>query len=125
MAFDIPSKYVPIRYVNAWRNVKGRYDLMMFLCKWDTDYRKDLIITILAYILFIYSLCTWNTIYDVIAMAVEASIIAVQVGGEMSILPADYRPSHGGVRYSVQSSTHIAYDELSFLMSGVYPAEKE
>ncbi|HYD18553.1 MAG TPA: hypothetical protein VEF76_08755 [Patescibacteria group bacterium] len=116
---------VPGNLRNGWRNVKGRYDLMRFLCKWDPDYRKDVIITFLAYMLLIYSTLTWNTYYDWIAMAVEATIIAVQVGGEMSILPADYRPSHGGVRYTVQPSTHIAYEELSFLMSGVYPAEQE
>ncbi len=116
---------LPMKFVNGWRNVKGRYDLMMFLCKWDPDYRKDVIITFLAYFLFFYSVFTWNTYYDLLAMAVEAAIIMVQVGGEMSILPMDYRPSHGGVQYTVASSTHIAYDELSFLMSGVYPAEQE
>jgi len=116
---------LPIKYLNMWRNVKGRYDLMLFLCKWDPDYRKDVIITFLAYFLFIYSCLTWSTYYDWIAMAVEASIIMVQLGGELSILPPDYRPSHGGVQYSVQLSTHIAYDELSYLMSGVYPALTE
>lgn len=114
-----------MRIVNGWRNVKGRWDLLLFLAKWDPDYRKDVIITFLAWFLLIYSALTWNTYYDWIAMAVEAGIIIVQVGGEMSILPADYRPSHGGVRYTVQPSTHIAYEELSFLMSGVQPAEQE
>lgn len=114
-----------MRFVNAWRNLKGRYDLMVFLCKWDPDYRKDVIITFLAYFLFTYSTITWNTYYDLIAMAVEFGIIMVQLGGEMSILPPDYRPSHGGVRYSVAASTHIAYDELSFLMSGVYATRPE
>ncbi|MDE1151647.1 MAG: hypothetical protein PW788_03840 [Micavibrio sp.] len=116
---------LPLPYLNFYRNIKGRYDLMMFLCKWDTDYRKDLIVTLLAFMLFFYSICTWNTIYDLIAMSVEAGIIMVQLGGEMSILPADYRPSHGGVTYSVQPSTHIACDELSYLMSAVYPAPVE
>ena len=116
---------LPVKYLNFYRNIKGRWDLMLFLCKWDTDYRKDLIITVLAFCLFGYSLATWNTVYDIIAMTVEGCIIAVQLGGEMSILPADYRPSHGGVTYSVQASTHIAYDELSFLMSGVFPPVAE
>ena len=116
---------IPLRYVNAGRNLKGRYDLLMFLCKWDPDYRKDLIVTLLAFILFFYSVFTWNSFLDIVAMCVEGAIIMVQLGGEMSILPADYRPSHGGVTYSVQPSTHIAYDELSFLMSAVYPALSE
>lgn len=117
--------FLPVKYLNFYRNIKGRWDLMSFLCKWDPDYRKDLIITVLAFCLFGYSIATWNTIYDLIAMAVEGSIILVQLGGEMSILPADYRPSHGGVKYTVQPSTHIAYDELSFLMSAVFPPAAE
>ena len=116
---------LPVKYLNFYRNIKGRWDLMMFLCKWDTDYRKDLTITVLAFCLFSYSIATWNTVYDLIAMAVEGGIILVQLGGEMSILPADYRPSHGGVRYTVQPSIHIAYDELSFLMSSVFPTKVE
>ncbi|MBI1214977.1 MAG: hypothetical protein GC185_04055 [Alphaproteobacteria bacterium] len=116
---------IPVKYLNLYRNIKGRYDLMMFLYKWDPDYRKDLLITGLTFGLFTYSLFTWNTVFDIIAMAVEASIIMVELGGEMSILPADYRPSHGGVRYSVQPSTHIAYKELSFLMSHVLPPHEE
>src|SRR5688572_25185571 len=105
---------LPVKYLNFYRNIKGRVDLMLFLCKWDTDYRKDLLITFLAFGLFIYSALTWNGVYDFVAMLIEVVIIAVQLGGEMSILPADYRPSHGGVRYSVAPSTHIAYEELSF-----------
>lgn len=116
---------LPLRYLNAYRNFKGRYDLLLFLCKWDPDYRKDLIVTLLAFALFGYSIATWNTIYDIIAMCIEGAIIMVQLGGEMSILPADYRPSHGGVTYTTQPATHIAYDELSFLMSAVYPAPQE
>ena len=119
------SMPLPIKWLNAWRNVKGRYDLMVFLAKWDPDYRKDIIITFLAYFLLIYSTLTWDDFYDIIAMAVEAGIIMVQLGGEMSILPADYRPKHGGVTYSVQPSTHIAYEERSYIMSGVYPAKAE
>lgn len=124
MHFDLDMPWM-IRGLNFYRNIRGRYDLMMFLFKWDTDYRKDLIVTALAFTLFGYSIATWNTIYDLIAMMVEASIIMVQLGGEMSILPADYRPSHGGVRYSVQNSTHIAYEELSFAMAEVRPAAVE
>jgi len=114
-----------IKALNFYRNIKGRYDLMLFFFKWDTDYRKDLTTTLLAFSLFGYSLVAWNNIYDLVAMIVEASIIMVQLGGEMSIMPADYRPSHGGVSYSVQHSTHIAYDEFSFPMSEVLPAPAE
>jgi hypothetical protein len=114
-----------VKYLNLYRNIKGRVDLMAFLCKWDTDYRKDLLITVLAFGLFIYSVFAWNGIWDFIAMLIEAGIIAVQLGGEVSILPADYRPSHGGVRYTVAPATHIAYEELSFLMSAVLPAVSE
>lgn len=116
---------VPVKWLNAWRNVKGRWDLMLFLAKWDPDYRKDIIITFLAYFLLCYSTLTWDDFYDVIAMCIEAGIIMVQLGGEMSILPSDYRPQHGGVVYTAQPSTHIAYEELSYLMSGVYPAASE
>ena len=115
------SMPLPVKYLNFYRNIKGRWDLMLFLCKWDIDYRKDLLITVLAFCLFSYSIATWNTVYDIIAMIVEGGIIVIQLGGEMSILPADYRPAHGGVRYSAQPSTHISYDELSFLMSAVFP----
>jgi hypothetical protein len=116
---------LPVRYLNFYRNIKGRYDLMMFLCKWDPDYRKDLIITALAFLLFAYSWATWNSFYDLVAMAVELGIIMVQLGGEMSILPADYRPAHGGVRYTVAPSVHIAQDELSYLMAAVFPSAAE
>ena len=50
-----------MRIINGWRNVKGRWDLLLFLAKWDPDYRKDVIITFLAYFLLIYSALTWNT----------------------------------------------------------------
>lgn len=116
---------VPVKYVNVYRNIKGRLDLLRFLFKWDSDYRKDLIITVLAFMLLGYSIYDMDDWMDLIAMSVELSIIMLQLGTEMSILPRDYRPSYGGVRYTVQSSTHIAYEELSFLMSGVYPAVSE
>ncbi|MFH1159229.1 MAG: hypothetical protein V1721_10190 [Pseudomonadota bacterium] len=114
-----------IRWLNFYRNVKGRYDLMAMMCKWDRNYRRELIVTLLAVVLFSYSTATWNSFLDLIAMALEASIIMIQLGTEMSILPAEYRPSHGGVRYSSQLSTHIAYDELSFLLAYVYPVPVE
>lgn len=112
---------VPVKYLNAYRNVKGRLDLLRFLFRWDSDYRKDLIITILAFLLLGYSIYDLDDWMDFVAIAVEATIIMLQLGSEMSILPRDYRPTYGGVRYTVQTSTHIAYEELSFLMSGVYP----
>lgn len=114
-----------IKSINAYRNVKGRYDLMMFLCRWDTDYRKDLIVTILTFFILFYSVATWNSVYDLMALALEGGIIFVQLGTELSVLPRDYRPSYGGVRYTVQPSLHIAYDEVSYLMSGVYPPKAE
>lgn len=112
---------VPVKYLNAYRNVKGRLDLMRFLFRWDSDYRKDLIITVLAFVLLGYSIYDLDDWMDFVAMSIEAAIIMIQLGTELSILPRDYRPSYGGVRYTVQTSTHIAYEELSFLMSGVYP----
>ncbi len=114
-----------IEAVNFYRNVKGRFDLMRFFFKWDSDYRKDLITTVLGFSTFAYSIATWNSMWDFLAMALEGGIIAVQLGGEMSIMPADYRPSHGGVSYSATLATHIAHDELSFDMSGVLPAPAE
>jgi hypothetical protein len=84
-----------------------------------------MIVTFLAFILLAYSIATWNSVYDFIAMMIEFSIIMIQLGTEMSIMPTDYRPSHGGVAYTAQLSTHIAYDELSFLMAFVYPVKEE
>jgi len=112
---------VPVKYLNAYRNVKGRLDLLRFLFRWDSDYRKDLLITILAFALLAYSIYDLDDWMDLVAMGIEITIIMLQLGREMSILPRDYRPSQGGVRYTVQASTHISYEELSFLMSGVYP----
>ena len=119
------SMRLPSHMRDFYRNLKGRFDLMLFLSKWDANYRKDLTVTFLVFTLLIYSALTWNTVYDLVAMAIEVGIIMVQMGGEMSILPADYRPAHGGVRYSASPSTHIARNELSFLMSAVFPAKEE
>ena len=98
---------------------------MLFLFKWDTDYKKDLTVTALTFTLLFYSISTWNTGYDLIALMIESGIIFVMIGTELSILPVDYRPSYNGVVYSTQTSKHIAYDELSFLMSDVHPAMVE
>lgn len=114
-----------IKTLNFCRNVKGRFDLMRFLFKWDVDYKKDLTVTALTFALLSYSILTWNTGYDLIALIIEAGIILVVMGTELSILPVDYRPSYNGVVYSAQISRHIAYDELSFLMSDVRAAKKE
>lgn len=111
--------------VNFYRNIKGRYDLWVFLFKWDSEYRKDLITTLLAFVLFIYSFMTWQGFWDAIAMIIETGIIAIHLGTEMSILPKDYRPSHGGVSYQVKTSSHVSYDELSFPMSAVHPPQSE
>jgi hypothetical protein len=112
---------VPLKYLNLYRNIKGRWDLLRFLFRWDSDYRKDLIITLLAFILLAYSVYDMDDWMDFVAMAIEGTIIMLQLGTELSILPRDYRPSYGGVRYTAVAGTHIAYDEQSFLMSGVYP----
>lgn len=112
---------VPIKYLNFYRNIKGRLDLLRFLFRWDSDYRKDLIITVLAFCLLTYSIIDVDDWMDWVAMGLEVSIIMLQLGTEMSIMPRDYRPSYGGVRYTAEAGTHIAYDEQSFLMSGVYP----
>lgn len=125
MSVKIRKIGLPLRYLNAWRNVVGRFDLLCFLFKWDSDYRKDLVITVLAFCLAGYSIYDMDDWMDMIALAIEMAIIFIQLGTELSILPRDYRPSYSGVRYSAQTSTHISYDELSFLMSGVYPAVRE
>ena len=114
-----------IQGLNFYRNVKGRLDLMCFLFKWDADYKKDLTVTALTFTLLFYSIATWNTGYDIIALMVEGGIIFAMMGTELSILPIDYRPSYNGIIYSTQTSKHIAYDELSFLMSDVRPVLAE
>ncbi len=114
-----------MKYVNFYRNIKGRFDLMVFLYTWDPDYRKDLLITFLAFGLLFYSLTTGDDFYDIIAMAIELSIVMIQLGGEMSILPADYRPKHGGVIYTGETSGHVLYGELSFPMSEILPCKAE
>lgn len=111
----------PVHFLNFYRNIKGRLDLLRFLFRWDNDYRKDLIITVLAFLLLGYSIYDLDDWMDFVAITVEATIVLLQLGSEMSVLPRDYRPTYGGVRYTVQTSTHISYEELSFLMSGVYP----
>lgn len=116
---------VPVKHLNLYRNVKGRMDLLRFLFRWDSDYRKDLMITVLAFVLLTYSMFDIDDWMDWIAMAIEAGIIMLQLGSELSILPRDYRPSYSGVRYTAEAGTHIAYDEQSYLMSGVYPAVVE
>ncbi len=116
---------LPVKYLNFYRNIKGRWDLMLFLGKWDADYRKSLIITALAFGLLFYALASFHTVWDILATAAALGIILAQFGGDMSILPADYRPSQGRVRYSVQASTHIAGEEQSFLMSNVFPCAAE
>jgi len=65
---------------------------MAMMCRWDRNYRRELIVTILAVILFCYSIATWNSFLDLIAMVLEASIIMIQLGTEMSILPASTAP---------------------------------
>jgi hypothetical protein len=112
---------VPIEYVNFYRNIKGRYDLLCFLFKWDPDYRKDVTMTGLSILLCVYSVLTWNSAYDLVAFVLEFGLLFVALGTEMSILPVDYRPSYNGVVYSVAAGTHVAYDEQSFPMSAVRP----
>ncbi|MDE2335886.1 MAG: hypothetical protein KGL10_01100 [Alphaproteobacteria bacterium] len=114
-----------VKALNLYRNVRGRWSLMLFFFRWDKDYRKDLITTILAFTILVYEIWSWMTIYDIIAAALDASIIAVQLGGDMTVIPADYRPSHGGIPYTAANSTYISYHELSVPMSEVLPAPVE
>ncbi len=111
--------------LNLYRNISGRWSLMLFFFKWDKDYRKDLITTVLAFVILIYEIWSWMTIYDIIAAALDATILAVQLGGDMTVIPADYRPSHGGIPYTASNSTYVSYHELSVPMAEVLPAPVE
>jgi len=112
--------------INFIRNIMGRFQLFKLLYKWDSDYKKEFIITLLAFTLLTYSIIDIDyTILDFMAIGVEMWIIGLQLGSELSILPRQYRPSYAGVNYTTQTSLHIAYKELSFLMSYVYPNKIE
>ncbi len=114
-----------IKALNFYRNIKGRWALMLFFFKWDADYRKDLLTTILTFVVLIYEVVSWMTIADIIAAMVDAGIIYIQLGGDMTVIPSDYRPSHGGVPYTTALSHHIAFHELSVPMAEVLPAPVE
>ena len=81
---------VPVKYLNLYRNVKGRWDLLKFLFRWDSDYRKDLVITLMAFFLLAYSIYDIDDWMDYVAMAIEGGIIMLQLGTELSVLPRDF-----------------------------------
>ncbi len=107
------------------RNIKGRYDLFALLFKWDKPYRKEIIITMLAFILITYSLIDMDSGYDYIALAIEVGIIMLQFGSEMSILPQSHRPTHGGSKYVPEICTYIWHNKRSVPISNILPALKE
>ena len=116
---------IPLKFQVFCRNIKGHFDLTVFLCKWDYHSRKEMIVTILAAMLLTYSTLTSRDLLDYMAMCLEATLLRIQLGWPMSIFPMEYRPSHDHITYSVATSSHIAHNELSFLMSHVYPAAEE
>ena len=121
----IPQMRVPLKLQIFCRNIKGHVDLTIFLCKWDRHCRKEMIVSILAGMLLIYSLSTWSSAYDLIIISMEVILLRIQLGWPMSILPTDYRPSYDHMRYSAETNTHIVHNELSFPMSHVYPVQEE
>ncbi len=114
-----------IKALNLYRNLKGRWELMVFFFKWDPDYRKDLNTTILTFSVLFYEIWAWTTVYDIIAAIVDAGIIAIQLGGDLTVIPSDYRPTHRGVPYTTTNSTHVSHDELSIPMAEILPAPAE
>lgn len=111
--------------LNFMRNIKGRWDLFLVLMRWDKVYRKEIIIVILTLMLLTYSVIDIDNGWDYIAMALEASILALQFGSEMSILPVKYRPMHAGIQHFSQLCTHIWNNKRSFPMADILPARAE
>ncbi len=114
-----------VKLLNIYRNLKGRWELLVFFFKWDSDYRKDLNTTILTFGVLFYEIWAWTTIYDIIAAIVDAGIIAIQLGGDLTVIPSDYRPSHRGIPYTTTVSTHVSHDELSIPMAEILPTPAE
>lgn len=111
--------------LNFLRNVKGRYDLFRVLFRWDSAYRKEFTITILALLLITYSFIDMDSATDYIALALEVTILMMQFGSELSILPPNYRPGYAGTTYLAQTCTHVWNNKRSFPMQEVQPAKIE
>jgi hypothetical protein len=116
---------LPVTYLDFYRNIKGRWDLMLFLCRWDPGYRKDIIVISLALGLIGHALIFWHGLSSLLAAAMGAGIVGVQLGRNISVLPADFRPATGRDTYKAVPGNSIARGEKSFLMSGVFPAAPE
>lgn len=110
---------------NFFRNIKGRYDLFRILFHWDREYRKEIIVVMLALILINYSITDLDSIFDLVALVLEGGILLMQMGSELSILPAQYRSSYAGVSYSAKPCTHVSCEELSFGMAEVKACKAE
>jgi len=111
--------------LNFLRNIKGRWDLFMVLMRWDSVYRKEITIVILTLMLISYSIIDINDMWDYAAMTLEISILLLQFGSEMSILPIKYRPLHAGVQHFSQLCTHIWNNKRSFPMEDILPPKPE
>ncbi len=116
---------LPLKIINFGRNVKGRFDLFRLLYRWDRDYKKEFVITLLAFTLVFYSIFDLDSMWDYLALGIEGWIIALQFGSELSIMPSQYRPKHGGVNYSTEVTPYISYKAVSYLMSYVLPMKEE
>lgn len=111
--------------LNFLRNIKGRFDLFCVLFRWDSAYRKEFTITILAFLLITYSFIDMDSAMDYIALGLEVAILMMQFGSELSILPPDYRPGYAGSTYLAQTCTHVWNNKRSFPMGAVNPAPIE
>ncbi len=111
--------------LNFMRNIKGRWDLFVVLMRWDKVYRKEITIVILTLMLISYSIIDINDMWDYAAMTLEISILLLQFGSEMSILPIKYRPMHAGIQHFSQLCTHIWNNKRSFPMADILPPKAE
>ncbi|TNE27854.1 MAG: hypothetical protein EP349_08580, partial [Alphaproteobacteria bacterium] len=111
--------------LNFMRNIKGRWDLFVVLMRWDKVYRKEITIVILTLMLITYSIIDINDMWDYAAMTLEISILLLQFGSEMSILPIKYRPMHAGIQHFSQLCTHIWNNKRSFPMADILPPKAE
>lgn len=107
------------------RNVYGRFQLFLVLIKWDRLYRREVIVTILAFALINYSILDMDTPYDWIALIIEALIMWIQLGNDYSILPREYRPSQNGVKFTVKTAQNITYDNETYGFDTILPPDAE
>lgn len=92
------------------RNIQGRFQLFQILMKMDRIYRREVLVTILAFILVNYSIIDMDSRFDIAALAIECFIIWIQLGNEFSILPKDYRPNTNGISFGAEVRTTITHD---------------